>query len=198
MVTKKWLTRCRIGALVISGIGPLVVLTATEQTRAEPSLANLLNAPPPLDPVTQATDQLASQLAEIERRPFAEAPVVQQALAEARAALSHARAAYTQGRSDERVQRDLALVRAALSAADRLEARAFAAASLARLKQQADDAEAAARVAEAALRRVSPSPSPSPSPSTIRSSNVDVDVDGDGDGDETKLRTTAPNHKATP
>jgi hypothetical protein len=164
MVTKKWLTRCRIGAFVISGIAPLVVLavlTVTKQTRAEPSLANLLNAPPPVDPVTQATDQLASQLAEIERRPFAEAPAVQQALAEARAALSHARAAYTQGLSDQRVQRDLALVRAALSAADRLEARAFAAASLARLKQQADDAEAAARTADAELRRVSSSPSPS-------------------------------------
>jgi|GEM_PF-6536896 len=158
MVTQKWLTRCRIGALVISGIAPLVVLTPTEQARAEPSLANLLNAPPPVDPVTQATDQLASQLAEIERRPFAETPAVQQALAEARAALSHARAAYTQGLSDQRVQRDLALVRAALSAADRLEARAFAAASLARLKQQADDAEAAARTADAALQHAKATP----------------------------------------
>lgn len=150
MVTKKWLTRCRIGALVISSFAPLV---AMEQTLAEPSLANLLNAPPPVDPVTQATDELASQLAEIERRPFAEASSVQHALGEARAALSHARAAYTQGLPDQQVQRDLALVRAALSAADRLEARAFAAASLARLKQQADDAEAAARSADAALQQ---------------------------------------------
>ena len=157
MVTKKWLTRCRIGALVISGIAPLVV---DIQARAEPSLANLLTAPLPVDPVTQATDQLASQLAEIERRPYAEASAVQQALAEARAALSHARAAYTQGLADERVQRDLALVRAALSAADRLEARAFAAAALARLKQLADEAEAAARTAEAALQQAKAAPAP--------------------------------------
>jgi len=155
MVTKKWLTRCRIGATVILGIAPLVVLA---QVRAEPSLANLLTAPAPVDPVTQATDQLASQLAEIERRPFAEAPAVQHALAEARAALSHARAAYTAGLPDRRVQRDLALVRAALSAADRLEARAFAAASLARLEQQADDAEAAARTANAALQEAKSAP----------------------------------------
>jgi hypothetical protein len=150
MVTKKWLTRCRNGALVISGFTPFITLAPTH---AEPSLANLLNAPPPVDPVTQATDQLASQLAEIERRPYAEAAAVQHALAEARAALSHARAAYSQGLSDEQVQHDLALVRAALSAADRLEARAFAAAPLARLKQQADDAESAARAADAALQQ---------------------------------------------
>jgi hypothetical protein len=150
MVTKKWLTRSRIGALVISGFASLV---PHEQTLAEPSLANLLNAPPPVDPVTQATDLLASQLAEIERRPYAEAAPVQHALADARSALSHARAAYSNGLTDEQVQRDLALVRAALSAADRLEARVFAAASLARLKQQADDAESAARAAEAALQR---------------------------------------------
>lgn len=155
MVTKKWLTRCRIGALVISGIAPFVVI---EQSLAEPSLANLLNAPPPVDPVTQAADQLALQLAEIERRPYAEAASVQHALAEARAALSHARVAYTQGLSDARVQRDLSLVRAALSAADRLEARAFAAASLARLQQQADDAEAAARTAHAALQQAKAAP----------------------------------------
>lgn len=150
MVTKKWLTRCRIGALVTSSFVPFLAIA---QAHAEPSLANLLHAPPPVDPVTQATDQLASQLAEIERRPFAEAAAVQHALAEARAALSHARAAYTQGLPDQQVQRDLALVRAALSAADRLEARALAAAALARLKQQADDAEAAARTADAALQR---------------------------------------------
>lgn len=154
MVTKKWLTRCRIGALVICGFAPLL---AREYVRAEPSLANLLNAPPPSDPLMQATDQLASQLADIERRPFARSAAVQHALAEARAALSHARAALTNGRPDEQIQQALLLARAALSAADRLEARAFAAASLARLKQQADDAESAARVAMVALDEASAS-----------------------------------------
>lgn len=157
MVPKKWLTRCRFGALVISGIAPSVVI---EHVLAEPSLANLLTAPPPVDPVSQAVDQLASQLGEVERRPFAQAPAVQEALSEARAALSRVRAAYARGLPDEQVQRELELLRAALSAADRLEARAFAAASLARLKQQAADAEAAARAADEALQRASSAPAP--------------------------------------
>jgi hypothetical protein len=150
MVTKKWLTRCRFGALVICGFGPLVVL---ESSLAEPSLANLLNAPPAVDPVAQAADQLAAQLAEIERRGFVQAPDVQRVLAEARAELSHARAAYAAGAPEQQVYDSLALVRAALSAADRIEARAAAAAALARLKQQAEDAEAAARAAQAALQQ---------------------------------------------
>jgi hypothetical protein len=152
MVTKKWLTRCRFGALVICGFGPLV---AIEPSLAEPSLANLLKAPTPVDPVAQATDQLAAQLAEIERRAFAQATDVQRVLAEARAELSHARAAYAAGAPEQLVFGQLALVRAALSAADRSEARASAAAALARLKQQADEAEAAARAAEAALQQAS-------------------------------------------
>jgi hypothetical protein len=150
MVTKKWLTRCRFGVLVISGFAPLITL---EHSRAEPSLANVLGAAPSVDPVVHATDQLASQLAEIERRTYAVGAVVQHALAEARAELSHARAAYAQGAPEQAIQQNLALVRAALSAADRLEARAFAAASLARLKQQADDSESAARAAQAALQQ---------------------------------------------
>jgi hypothetical protein len=152
MVTKKWLTRCRFGALVISGFAPFV---AHAPLRAEPSLANLLNAPPAADPVTRATDQLAAQLAEIERRPYAAGAPVQRALAEARAELSHARADYAQGAAEARVLQGLATVRAALSAADRLQARAFAAAALAQLEQQAKDAEAAAHAAEAALQQES-------------------------------------------
>jgi hypothetical protein len=150
MVTKKWLTRCRFGALVICGIGPLVVL---EPSLAEPSLANLLTAPAPVDPVAQAADQLAALLAEIERRPFVQATDVQHVLAEARVELSHARAAYAAGAQEQTVYDNLALVRAALSAADRIEARAAAAAALARLRQQADEAEAAARAAQAALQQ---------------------------------------------
>lgn len=150
MVTKKWLTRCRFGALVIIGFGPLATL---ERSRAEPSLANLLNAPAPVDPVAQAADQLAAQLAEIERRAFVQAPDVQRVLAEARSELSHARAAYASGAPEQVVYDNLALVRAALSAADRIEARAAAAAALARLRQQADDAEVAARAAQAALQQ---------------------------------------------
>lgn len=150
MVTKKWLTRCRIGALVICGFSPLVVL---EHGLAEPSLANLLNAPPPVDPVVQMGDQLAAQLAELERRAFAQSADVQRVLAEARAELSHARAAYAAGAPEQEVADGFALVRAALSAADRIEARAFASAALARLKQQADEAESAARAAEAALQQ---------------------------------------------
>jgi hypothetical protein len=150
MVTKKWLTRCRFGALVISGLASLIFVG---RGLAEPSLANLLSAAPEVDPVTQAADQLAAQLAEIERRPFADASVVQRALAEARAELSHARATYAKGAPDVDIQRSFALTRAALSAADRMQARAFAAAALARLKLQAQEAEAAAKLAEAELQK---------------------------------------------
>jgi hypothetical protein len=148
-VTKKWLTWCRFGAFVISGIAPFV---APEQSLAEPSLANLLSAAPAADPWVKQMDLLAAQLAEIERRPFAEDAAVQRALAQARAELSRARAAYSHGALEPVLSRDVALVRAALSAADRLEARIFASAALLRLKQQADDAEAAAQLATTLLQ----------------------------------------------
>ena len=148
MVTKKWLTRCRFGAVVISGLGPLLAL---DHSLAEPSLANLLSAAPAVDPLLKQMDQQATQLADIERRPFAEDAEVQHALAEARAELSRARAAYSQGAAEPALQRNLALVRAALSAADRLQARMFALAAFARLRQQADEAETAAHTAEAVL-----------------------------------------------
>lgn len=150
MVTKKWLIRCRFGALVICGFSPFVALS---HLLAEPSLANLLHAPAPVDPVAQSADQLAAQLAEIERRPFAQSADVQRVLAEARAELSHARAAYAAGAPEQVVTDGFMLVRAALSAADRIEARAFASAALARLKQDAAEAETAARAAEAALQQ---------------------------------------------
>jgi hypothetical protein len=150
MVTKKWLSRCRIGALVISGFAPLVAL---EPSHAEPSLANLLNAPAQADPIVQASDQLAAQLAEIERRTYAQGADVQRVLADARAELSHARAAFAAGAPEQVIEGNLGLVRAALSAADRSEARAFAVAALTRLKQQADEAEVAARAAESALQQ---------------------------------------------
>jgi hypothetical protein len=148
MVTKKWLTRCRFGAVVAIGFGQLI---ASGHSFAEPSLANLLSGKQEVDPLQKQVDQLATQLAEIERRPFAEDAEVQHALAEARAELSRARAAYSQGALETVVQRNLALVRAALSAADRLEARMFALAAFARLRQQADEMEAAARAAQAVL-----------------------------------------------
>lgn len=148
MVTKKWLTRCRFGTVVVIGFGQLF---ASGQSLAEPSLANLLSGKQEVDPLLKQMDQLATQLAELERRPFAEDAEVQHALAEARSELSRARAAYSQGAVEPVVQRNLALVRAALSAADRLEARMFALAAFARLRQQADEMEAAAHAAEAVL-----------------------------------------------
>jgi hypothetical protein len=151
MVTNKWLTKCRFGAIVVIGFGQLLF---SDRSLAEPSLANLLIGKQELDPRLKQLDQLAAQLAEIERRPFAEDAEVQHALAEARAELSRARAAYSQGAQgviEPTLQRNLALVRAALSAADRLEARMFALAAFARLRQQADEMEAAAQAAEAVL-----------------------------------------------
>ena len=76
MVTKKWLTRCRFGAVVAIGFGQLI---ASGRSFAEPSLANLLSGKQEVDPLQKQVDQLATQLAEIERRPFAEDAEVQHA-----------------------------------------------------------------------------------------------------------------------
>ena len=115
---------------------------------AEPSLANLLGGrATQRDP----TQELAQRLYALEQRAFATEAAVQDTLVQARAALAQLRQAYASAASDAVVQRRTGLVWAALSAADRVQARIAAAAALVELSQRARDAEAAAEHAHTAL-----------------------------------------------
>lgn len=142
--------------LGVTGLAVVGALSAVAPVFAEPSLANLLRgAERGPDPVQPYADRLAA----LERRPFARDSAVQRVLSEARAELSKVRTAYHGGAADEEVERGLELVQAVLSAADRIEARAFAAAALARLKLQAEAAELAAQRAKVALEEARRAPS---------------------------------------
>jgi hypothetical protein len=151
MVTRIWLMIGRFSRRFPGLFAVLLGLYPCAPCAAEPSLANLLTGSASADPKAETLAQLASELASVERRPFAQDSAVQRALGDARAELAGVRAAYAAGASAPAVERGIALVRAILSAADRLEARVFAAAALARLKAQAAAAEDAARAAQSAL-----------------------------------------------
>jgi hypothetical protein len=137
-------------ALTCAGAFILPVLSSGHVLYAEPSLAGLLRPAPQLHPDAQ-TDALLEQLIAVERRAFALDSTVQRALAHAREQLGLLRAARAQAASQVVLQRHEALVWAALSWADRAEARARTAAALAGLAARADDAEAAAARARVAL-----------------------------------------------
>jgi len=117
---------------------------------AEPSLANLLGGGSVQQEPTAELEQLLHAL---ERRPFVADAHVQQALGQARSELLRLREAYARGERRAVVQRRASLVWAALSAADRLQARVATAAALAGLELRARDAEAAAERARQALER---------------------------------------------
>lgn len=146
--------RLKLRGLRLLVVASFAALAPARHSFAEPSLANvLLGAPAPVDPTVASMNELAAELASVERRPFAKDPAVQRALGEARAELSRARAAYTGGAPEASVALGLEVARAALSAADRMQARAFAAAALARLKLQTEIAEAAAGSARLAYEQ---------------------------------------------
>jgi alkylation response protein AidB-like acyl-CoA dehydrogenase len=112
---------------------------ASASVQAEPGLANLLRpAPVQRDPLAE----LAQQLAALERRPYAADPAVQQALARVHAELAQLRLVVARAADAAQRARRTALVWAALSWADRLEARAKIAAAMAGLAARADAAEA--------------------------------------------------------
>jgi hypothetical protein len=124
----------------------LAVHPAAAQSEAsEPSLAQLFSAPP-----TRPDDatQLAQQLAQLEKRPFARFGA--SALNEARAALDSLPALRANKVAPEAIERRKELVWAALLLADRLMARAELAAALRVLELRARQAEADAKQAETA------------------------------------------------
>jgi hypothetical protein len=118
----------------------VVCLWIARPVHAEPSLAQLLVERPAANDPSVA---LAEQLADIERRPFAAEVATQRALQRVHAELAVLRAARGRGASAAVLRRQTALVWAALSWADRLEARARTAARLKQLALRADEAEAA-------------------------------------------------------
>jgi hypothetical protein len=117
---------------------------------AEGSVASLLQ---PAPAAHAPTAELAEQLAELARRPFAGDSAVQRALARTRDELAALDAAYARGADAAVVRRRTALVWAALSWVDRLEARAHTSAALAGLEARAQRTEAAAMRARAELER---------------------------------------------
>jgi hypothetical protein len=115
---------------------------------AQAAVANLL-APAPAARAPGA--ELAEQLSQLARRPFADDHAVQAALVQARIELAALDAA--QGANDAALQRRTALVWAALSWADRLQARVHTAAALAGLQARARAAEDAALRARPSTRQ---------------------------------------------
>jgi len=146
-----------MGSAHKSGFCP-IVLTAVwlgiaptaAPARAEPSLGNLFGSRP--EQQHDPSAELQQVWHALTRRPFASDPVVQGALAQAQRELALLREAWKAGAQQAVVQRRTNLVWAALSAADRLQARIATAAALAGLEQRARDTEAAAERAGAALQ----------------------------------------------
>lgn len=124
---------------------------------ADPQLGALLQpAPSTRDPRARAEDELAAQLQALERRAYAADPEVQRALTRVRLELVQLRAARDQAAWSRRNAR----VWAALSWADRLEARVRSAAAIAGLAARADEAEAALLRQQKALARARAEESP--------------------------------------
>jgi hypothetical protein len=123
-----------------------LTVIASTPVYAEPSLAGLLHPAP-----RAYADALLEQLIAIERRAYAMDASVQRALLHAREQLAFLRAARAQAAPRAVLQRHEALVWAALSWADRAEARARTAAVLAGLAARAAAAEASAWRARTAL-----------------------------------------------
>lgn len=136
---------CR--ALCLAGVA---CVSGASQGHAEPSLAEVLRqAPSARDPSAELWDQLS----QLERRQFAAEPAVQRALERVRSELRALATMRTQAADPARVRRRVAIAWAALSLADRLEARARTAAALAGLEARALEAEAAAQRAREAYER---------------------------------------------
>jgi hypothetical protein len=134
-----------VGLLALGAVLLAVQPAVAQNQASEPSLAQLLSAPP-ARPDDAA--QLALQLAQLEKRPFARFGA--SALNEARAALDSLPALRANKAAPEAIERRKELVWAALLLADRLMARAELAAALHVLELRARQVEAAAKQAEQA------------------------------------------------
>ncbi|MET0386676.1 MAG: hypothetical protein ABW321_11995, partial [Polyangiales bacterium] len=123
---------------------------AASSVHAQPAVASLFApAPRERDPAAD----LEVQLSALRQRPFAADSEVQPALALVDRAIEMLRAAHARAADDAELQRKSALAWAALSRADRLEAKAHTAAALAGLRAHAEELEAGVQRAKLAYER---------------------------------------------